>query len=395
MSKYKKFFTAYFICIIIFFFILAIPSANSAENKDEIIYYDQNFDLCYTGCAAWKLYWSGDPVWRYVQEYCSMDGTDAAKTLVKFAFNSIRGSADFGPLIQSLYCAGIIRLNIEPRLKECKQTCQANIWSYAPDLLIAHSQDLFYFPDKQQLQIRVTNGGNVYSPNFKADIYAASTDDRSCQIDPDDWERIDSYTIDELAPLDVKRNGLNIPSQNTHTLNWQAPAEQCSQVKILIDPDNRIPELGESDGSITNNQYILTINNLPELPNYKINNIQHSFLENNLDDIKLSFELQNIGEMTGRPKIEVKDCYGDRTLRAVKTGLIIEGKESKEIELNINDLFWPLEPTSFRNRCLEIDATDENGTSWNRHWLTIFRLNQRPSFRYERPASWQRNCSFG
>jgi hypothetical protein len=347
--------------------------APSVAADDGPVYYDQSFDLCYTGCAAWRLYWSGDAVWRYVESYCSMDGKGAAKTLVKYAFNTIRGSADFGPLIQSLYCAGIIKLNIQPRLEQCRQACQADMWAYAPDLFVKHGPGgTVYFPDKHQLQIKVYNGGYVYSPAFKVDVYAASTDDRACQIEPDDWEKIDSYTIDELAPFDVNRNSLNIPSQHTHTLDWQAPADKCSQIKVIVDPDNRIPELGEAVTSLGNNQYILTVNNLPALPHYQISDIQHSFLDDNLDDVVLSFKIKNTGEMTGRPKIEVKDCYGNRTLRGVKTSLSLSGGDSQQLQLTLKDLFWPDEPVSFRNRCLEIDAIDENGTAWNRDWLTIF-----------------------
>ncbi len=352
----------------IFFFL---PKQVEAEDES-VVYYDQSFDLCYTGCAAWKLYWSRDTMWRYIQKYCAMDGTDAAKTLVKFAFNTVRGSADFGPLIQSFYCAGFIKLDIQPKLEQCRQTCQTDMWTYAPDLLVTHGQGVVYFSDKQKLQIEVYNGGYVYSPAFKVDVYAASTDRRDCQVDLEDWEKIDSYTIDELAPFNVKRNDLNIPSHELHTLNWQAPDDKCTQVKVIVDPDNRIPELGEADGSLGNNQYILTINNLPDLPRYKITDFSHRFLDDNLDDVVLSFKVENTGEMIGRPEVEVRDCYGDRTLRGIKTDLSLAGGDSEQIELSLKDLFWPEQPVSFRNRCLEVDVIDENGMAWNRHWLTIF-----------------------
>ncbi len=368
----NKLFIALSVIFLSLLFIQPVLSADNNNSQNDPVYYNQDFDLCYTGCAAWKLYWSGDAVWRYVESYCSMNGTDAAKTLVKYAFNTIRGSADFGPLIQSLYCVGAIKLNIQPKLEKCQQTCQADMWTYAPDLLVTHGPGVVYFSDEDQLQIKVYNGGYVYSPAFKVDVYAASTDDRSCHIEPDDWQKIDSYTIDELAPFDINRNSLNIPSQNTHTLNWQAPIDKCSQVKVIVDPDNRIPELGEANTSLGNNQYILTINNLPDLPHYQISNIKHNFLDDNLDDVVLTFKIKNTGEMIGRPKIEVKDCYNNRTLRAVKNNLSLAGGDSQDIELSIKDLFWPDEPASFRNRCLEIDAIDENGTAWNRHWLTIF-----------------------
>ena len=91
-------------------------SGASADEAGEPVYYSQSTDLCYTGCAAWKLYWSRNAFWQYIEDYCMMDAKDAAKTLVKFAFNTVRSSPDFGVFIQSLYCATFIKLYIVPRL---------------------------------------------------------------------------------------------------------------------------------------------------------------------------------------------------------------------------------------------------------------------------------------
>ena len=352
--------------IFFFLFFLSLPNnknsiqANPAEG--ETIYYDQDFDLCYTGCAGWKFYWAHDPVWDYVKSQCALDGTDMAKILIKYAFNTVRTSADFGPFIQSIFCAGAVKLNLKPKLDNCRRDCEADIWTYAPDLFVDRGpQGVIYSQDKHQLQIKVINGGYVYTPAFKVDVYAASTDKRDCQISNADWEKIGSYTVKELAPINASRHIAGIPHQDVHSINWEAQEDECNKIKIMVDPDNRIPELDEANGNGygTNNTYFYTINNLPNLPHYQISDIKHHFLDDNLDGVVLNFEITNHGELLGKPKIEVRDCYGDKTLRAAKT-LVIGSNDSQKVELTAKDLFWPKDPIYFRNLKLCITASDEN-----------------------------------
>ena len=364
-----------FIFLVIFSFLPFLVRADNSDASNEPVYYTQGTDLCYTGCVAWKLYWSRNAFWQYIQDYCAMDGGDAAKTLVKFAFNSARGSADFGLFIQSLYCATFMKLYIQPKLEECRTDCTSDIWTYAPDLVGSHSQaisqpSVHYDEDKEKLRIEVHNSGFVYSPKFKVDVYEDETVNQNCEVD--DWEKIDSYEIEELAPTNVKRNDLNIPSKNVKEIDWSAPADKCAKIKIVVDPDNRIPELDERTGSALNNEYILTINNLPSPPDYQIREIKHEFIDSSLDDIRLKLKIKNYGEETGRVKITVRDCYGDKTLRGVKNNVQIEAGEEIEESLNLKDLFWPKEPFSYHNSCLFIKVQDDNALAQASHYVQIF-----------------------
>ncbi len=363
--------------LILFSSLVLFPrSVGRAEsNESELIYYDQSEELCYTGCAAWKLYWKHNSLWGYIEEYCTMDTKDAAKTLIKFAFNTARSSVDFGPFIQSLYCAGIINMGIQPILEQCSQTCQNNMWAYAPNLIVTRQQGspypgVFYFADKEQLQISVYNGGNVYSPAFKVNVYEADTTERDCEVDG--WEKIASYTIDELAPTAVSRNDLAIPSENVKIIDWSAPVDKCSKIKVVVDPDNRIPELDESDGPAKSNTYIYTINNLPEPPRYQIEDISHELFEDNLDAIKLSFNLKNTGEELGRPRVEVRDCYGQQTLRAAQQRIDVSPGETEKMEFTIKNLFWPDGPQRFDHRCLLIKAFDDNNVDSRQYYLDLY-----------------------
>jgi hypothetical protein len=375
-QKFKGIKIFLFILILSSFFVsISFSRAAGEKAGGEPVYYDQSYDLCYTGCAAWKLYWGRNAFWQYVQDYCTMDAQDAAKTLVKFAFNTVRTSPDFGVFIQSLYCAGFIKLYIVPKLDECRQACEANIWTYAPDLIVTRGQGtsqpgVFYFADKNKLQIEIYNGGYVYSPAFRVDIYEDETRNYDCQVDS--WEKIAFYEVPELAPFDVKRNDLNIPSRHTKEIDWTAPADKCAKIKVVVDPDNRIPELDEAGGAARNNEYILTVNNLPIPPRYRISEVESELVGTSLDEVKLSFKLKNDGEEVGRPRVEARDCWGEKILRAAKDRVQVEPGETVRVELDLKNLFWPDKPSYFRNRCITITAKDENGSTQAGTYISIY-----------------------
>ncbi len=353
-------------------------SLNTQEDsQDTPIYYDQSYDLCYTGCAGWKFYWSRDAVWEYVETMCTMDGTDAAKTLVKFAFNTIvRESADFGPFIQSLFCVGAVKLNLEPKLNQCAKDCTADMWTYAPDLNVAtkkgSSMPGVWYTDDGKIHIEIHNGGYVYSPAFKVDVYTATTYEENCD-EADNWDQIDSYEVKELAPSVIEKNTLGIPLVNNKTIDWEAPTDACSKVKVVVDPDNRIPELDERDTTPVNNSYVLTINKLPEPPHYQISNIKHELVGDYLDRVNLTFDIENRGEKVGRPKVLVKDCNKGQTLRGTSgVKLELEPDEKETHTIKINDLFWPNEPPMYEQRCLLIEASDGSDVARAQHFVTLF-----------------------
>ncbi len=348
-----------FIFLILFGFLKPVL-AESSQSKSEPIYYQQTFDVCYAGCFAWKVYWNQDPIWKYVQDFCTMDTTAAAKTLVKYAFNTVvRQSAEFGPFIQSLYCIGAIRLNLEKKLQACSSTCQNSIWAYSADLGVAGENfGTFYSEDKKKIQIKVFNSGNIYVPTFRVDVYSAFTRDPSCGIGEGDWEKITSYEVPEIAPFEIHRNELNVPREHEKLVDWEPVKNACNKIKIVVDPDNRIPEIDEINGGLgQNNVYTFTVNKLPKPPRYRIKDLFYEFLYDRLDGVNLSFQVENVGEKNGHPEIEIYREYGPKYLYGVKQ-ILIGKKSSQKVTFKLKNLFRPDEPSYHLNRCLVIKVSD-------------------------------------
>jgi len=329
---------------------------------------EQTNETCYSYCAAYELYWSGDFVWKYIMEYCTMSEEDAAKVIYKLIKTASKGSTESLEVVaQALVCAGWINYHIAPILDDCKDACNANIYAYAPDPTTRGYSSIVYSKNNNKLLLNIWNHGVGYATNITVDVYAGSTSDRDCEIT--NWEMIGSYVIDELSPYGVLRNDLQIPHNDHHEIPWAYEEDMCNKIKVIIDPDNTVPELGEEDGVDWDNEYIVDIYDLPTLPGYMVEGFEYEMFAGILDSIRIWFDVKNTGEMDGSPSVHVKKC-GESGSVAWEDSVSIEGGEKRSMEFDLLDLTDSEDTQDVI--CLDILIEDEFGTYTKREQVAVY-----------------------
>jgi len=356
LSKMRKILLAFLALFAVFFF-----SANASA-------FEQTNETCYGYCAAHKLYWSGDPVWRYITEECSMDEQGVAKVAYKLIKGGSKGAkAAFDVVAQAIMCAGWINHYIAPMLDDCQNSCNANIYSYAPDPTTRGYSEIVYSKNSKKLILNIYNHGHGYAENIDIDVYAGSTTNRDCEVTS--YDKVATYQIPELAPMGANRNDLHIPYRHNKEIALDYEEDECNKIKVIIDPYNTIPELGEESGTDWDNEYIIGVNDLPTLPGYYIENFDYKQLGDGLDDVRIWFDVKNSGEMIGWPSVHVKPC-GESESVAWENRITVDGYGKRFLEFDIYDLDSDYATQS--PVCLEIIIEDEHDSYTKRETITVY-----------------------
>lgn len=354
---------SYFVLILAAFLMLAGSNLHA---------FAQSNNTCYSYCAGWRLYWQYDPIWKYIEEECSMGGKDTAIAVVKFAKAAATQGLYIDPIIQAFYCSEMIKQGIVPILNSCRSSCNADIWNYAPDLVVTNRfgnrnvGGLYYDEDHGKLNVEIYNNGYGYADESTVKIYTAHTDSRDCNAT--NWQLLTTFKSEGLAPAYARRNDLQIPTVMSKDITWTPVKDECNKVKIIVDADNEVPELGEDDGIDFDNEYILEVNDLPTLPYYDIKDVEYPLVGSKLDEVRLGFTIHNTGEMDGNPKITVTRCHDDEVL-AQETKSIRGGYEQTE-SFVLSDLFTKSGCSDYV--CLEMSAEDQWGRSYAQTYFPVY-----------------------
>jgi hypothetical protein len=328
-------------------FVALASNASAAEA------YSQTHGICKAQCITWYYYWGNDGTLEYVMDKCSMGGFDSLKTLAKIG-KGIAGqssSAALGVVQDAIVCAITINAAIAPVFEACDDVCTADIHSYGPDIV---PTELRYDEANKMLVITVTNGGNSYTNEIEVDVYTASTSSRDCSVRY--GEMFSYYTIPELSPSGARYYEEGLSSSYTKRIPWEAPEDECSKIRVIVDPEEELPERYFETWGEANNVREEWVNNLPILPYYDIETLE--YMQNgDSDDFRLGVLIKNNGEEMGWPSVTVEKCSGENL--AYEETVSIEPGEDTYQSFQLDDLFGGDYATE-KLQCIRVIVEDEN-----------------------------------
>jgi hypothetical protein len=173
-------FTTTTICLLLafFFFSLKISGQTSPTTQTE--------SVCYSQCAAYKFIWQGTYCWDEFAQNCGVDKGNSILKTIKFLKDIYDTVTDFDG-VDTVFtawfkCKPLIETCIVPRLQDCRQTCQTDKFTYAPDLSVGHPESSFhgvYFDEKtKQLYFKLVNNGMGYAWNIDVEASYGHTPNR-------------------------------------------------------------------------------------------------------------------------------------------------------------------------------------------------------------------------
>jgi len=334
-------------CILAVLFLSAIPTAPAAQA------YQQTFDICKTQCITWYYYWGNDGTLEYVMDKCSMGGWDSLKTVAKLGYGVAKGSTSsaLGLVQDAIVCAITINAAIAPVFESCERQCASDMYSYGPDLAIT---DLRYDENAGEIVIEVTNGGNSYTNEIEVDVYVASTTNRDCNMGY--GEMFSYYTIPELSPGGARYYEEGLYSKHTKRIPWDAPEGKCSKIRVIVDPEEELPERYFETWGESNNMREEWVIDLPILPYYTIETLE--YMQNgDSDDFQLGVLIKNNGEEMGWPSVTVEKCGGG--VVGYEETVSIEPGDDTYQDFQLDDLFGG-EYYTEKLQCLRVIVEDSN-----------------------------------
>ncbi len=310
--------------------LIALPTTVSATRE-----YEQTADVCYSQCVAWEFYWKADRMLEFVLKECSMGGWESLKTVAKLGKDVATGGTGtaLGIVQDAILCAVVIDAAIAPKLDVCRSICDSNMWAYGPNPAV-RTRDGIYYDENRGIRIRVVNGGTSYIDEVKVDIYIGSTTSRDCNVA--NMKLTNYYTIRDMAPAGLEMNRDNLSWEDIRYINWEAPEDKCSVIKVVVDPEDEFPEMNGPTWGEWDNTYSITVNDLPTLPSYEILNFRYDRYAET-DDVVAHFQVKNNGEMAGEPTVQLRECSSGRGLGWKEVYL---GREdTKPMDFELDDLF--------------------------------------------------------
>jgi len=316
--------------------------------------YTQTPGICKAQCITWYYYWGNDGTLEFVMDECSMGGWDSLKTVAKLGKDAATGSTGtaLGIVQDAIVCAITINAAIAPVFESCESVCATDKYAYGPDIAIT---ELRYDENAGELVIEVTNGGNAYTNDIEVDVYAASTTSRDCKVTY--GEMLTYYMIPELSPSGARYFEEGLSSTYTKRIPWTAPEGKCSKVKVIVDPEEELPERYFESWGEANNVREEWINDLPVLPYYDIENLDYK-QNGDSDDMEISFKVKNNGEVMGWPGVTVRTCDGKKGLAYEETVSVEPGQMTYQ-SFQLDDLF----DGTYHNEkllCIRVTVEDEN-----------------------------------
>ena len=151
-----------FLVFLTVFCILIFPKSATAE---------QTFNLCYSQCAAYKFIWQGDYCYDLFTQQCGVDSGNTYIKTIQF-LKDVKGILQQGEGIDKIFtawfvCKPLIQNCIVPQLTACRNTCQANLLYYAPDLSVGHPDSRYrgviYDANNHKLIFKLINNGLGYA----------------------------------------------------------------------------------------------------------------------------------------------------------------------------------------------------------------------------------------
>lgn len=323
--------------LFILFLTLLIPT------KDTLA-YEQTEAVCYSQCAAHKFVWKGDFCWDLFQSQCARSQksvTDDTIDMIKDAAKSMASGkrkmiVDVEPVFTAMFvCKPLIDDCIAPILAECKRTCTTISQTYyAPNLSVGSPygatmyQNVFYSEERHELWFKVTNNGGYawdidvtaswgHTPNRDKLVSGGGMlfDEKIPEMvffgarvgspkSPGDY--VSDFLINEtnfsnfLSKYKSDADNHYIPPAWYKTIPFTAPEGEYTKVILNVDPNQNIPESGETD-----NTYILEIDKLPTPVSFEIENLKFQRTNpTSLTDYKVNFDLKNNGEEGGKANIK-------------------------------------------------------------------------------------------
>ncbi len=316
--------------------------------------YTQTQGICKAQCVIGYYYWGNDGTLKFVMDECSMGGWDSLKTVAKLGKDIATQSTGtaLGIVQDAIVCAITIDAAIAPVFESCDRQCTEDKYSYGPDLV---TTELRYDENAKQIVVTVTNGGNAYINDVEVDVYVASTTSRDCAVSYGDM--FSYYTVPELSPSVSRLYVEGLSSSYTKRIPWEAPDDKCSKIKVIVDPEEEIPERYFETWGEGNNVREEWVNNLPVLPYYTIENLE--YMQNgDSDDFRLGALIKNNGEVMGWPTVSVKKCNGEGL--AYEEDVSVDPDDTTYQDFQLDNLFGGTYYTE-KLECIRVIVEDENG----------------------------------
>lgn len=339
---------------ILFLALAVIVLLSFSANAPAAEAYTQTKDICKTQCVVAYYYWGNDGTLKFVMDECSMGGWDSLKTVAKLGKDLYKGGTGtaLGIVQDAIVCAITIDAAIAPVFESCDRQCTEDKYSYGPDIAIT---ELRYDENAKQIVVTATNGGNAYMNDIEVDVYVASTTDRDCSVSYGDM--FSYYTVPELSPGGARLYVEGLSSSYTKRIPWEAPDDECSKIRVIVDPEEEIPERYFETWGEGNNVREEWVNNLPVLPYYTIETLE--YMQNgDSDDFRLSMNIKNNGEVMGWPSVSVKKCSGEGL--AYEETVSIDPDDTTYQDFQIDNLFGGAYYTE-KLQCVRVIVEDENG----------------------------------
>ncbi len=336
--------------------------------------FEQTKETCYAYCVGWKAYWQNDSIWEDMKDGCSASVISEARTAFKVQKAAISEGYRIGPLLEKLYCNEGIRTGMEKKLDACELACSINPWSYGPDLRVTYEEGIYDSPavwydnETGKVGIKVHNAGTGYAGNVLMQVFSGSAEDSDCDVTS--WEKISEYKVPALAPRGAKRNEEALPYSDTKYLEWVPEEGKCNKLKVIVDPYNENPEMGEPNFVGGDNEYVLIADEILGEPRFAIEDVGHIFVGNGTDDILLWFTVRNFAGNTATPTVQLKRCESGMVIATEEIGIDAQGTAVVEYELL--DLFWLDEYTSQKTRCIVAVVSDGAGSVRERVYPSVY-----------------------
>lgn len=325
-----------FIFLLSFLIFLILPKNSIASTT-----FTDDEEICYSQCAAYKFVWQGDFCYDTFQNECAMGKGNTIKETIKF-LKGIYGVLKDGSGVDNVFkawfvCKPLIEQCIVPQLRECRTTCSADNLFYAPDLSVGHPYGNFvyhgviYNERDKTLTFKVVNNGRGYAWDIGASATWGHTRNRDGLVSGGGQlfnetipeliyagarngppktvgDYITDFLIEEsnfsqyLQGFKSDADNYDVPAIWYKTIPFTPPPGELTKVIFNVDPNQMIKERSE-----TNNTFILTIDNLPTPPSFRIENFSQKLEANQLNNFLIDFDVKNSGEENGEMTVKIFD----------------------------------------------------------------------------------------
>ncbi|MBN2121807.1 carboxypeptidase regulatory-like domain-containing protein [Candidatus Micrarchaeota archaeon] len=336
--------------------------------------FAQTRETCYSYCMGWKTYWNNDSVWDGINGECGPQAISEALKAFKVSKAAVSEGFAAGRAIENLYCSEYVQAAMESHAELCNASCTINPWLYGPDLKVSYDNGeqgldaVWYDEATGRVGITIQNAGTGYAEGILVQVFAGSTEAADCNVSQ--WKKISEYMIAELAPKKAKRNSEGIPYYHTREVAWEPEGGKCNKVRVVADPNNEIPELGEPGIVGGDNEYVLIVDEILGSPRYGIEGEHYSLMGNSTDDVHVEFGIANYKTESAQLEVQVKKCTGGAVL--FSETLELGAGEASVVETELPNMFWLDEYTLQKTRCVVLVAGDGESFARIRMYPSIY-----------------------